>query len=143
LNNLETKDCFVNDVIIQWSNCNWSRGKIKNWFSLIRDSIVKFQKFRGQVENSHFYIQTAPFWTTVHRLLHLQTRDRFNKKPKPFWATSHMNVSSTAHYLLKATLNNPAIAGLLFPCFFSKKQRRSCLMIVGHEHMNRGHHMAL
>jgi len=29
------------------------------------------------------------------------------------------------------------------PCFFSKKQRRSCLTIVGHEHMNRGHPLAL
>jgi hypothetical protein len=35
-----------------------------------------------------------------------------------------MNVFSAAHYLSEATLT--PIAGLLFPCFFSKKQRCSC-----------------
>lgn len=30
-----------------------------------------------------------------------------------------------------------------FPCFFSKKQRRSCLTIVRHKHVNRGHPLAL
>jgi len=29
------------------------------------------------------------------------------------------------------------------PCFFSKKQRRSCLTIVRHEHVKRGHSLAL
>jgi hypothetical protein len=29
------------------------------------------------------------------------------------------------------------------PCFFSKKQRRSCLTIVRHEHGKKGHSLAL
>jgi hypothetical protein len=29
------------------------------------------------------------------------------------------------------------------PCFFSKKQRRSCLTIVRHEHVKKGHSLAL
>jgi hypothetical protein len=29
------------------------------------------------------------------------------------------------------------------PCFFSKKQRHSCLTIVRHEHVKKGHSLAL
>ena len=29
------------------------------------------------------------------------------------------------------------------PCFFSKKQKRSCLTIVRHEHVKKGHSLAL
>jgi hypothetical protein len=29
------------------------------------------------------------------------------------------------------------------PCFFSRKQRRSCLAIVRHEHLNNGHPLGL
>jgi hypothetical protein len=70
-------------------------------------------------------------------------RDRFNRKPKLFWTTTPINVSSAAHYLPEATLNSPTITRLLFPCFFSKKQRRSCHTIVRHEHINRDHPLAL
>ena len=95
--------------------------------------ITKVQNLSDQTAICQFHPKQRRFEPLF--IAFFVSRPETDSTGKPFSTTSP--TSPQLHYPPRATLNSPAKAGLLFPCFFSKKQRCSCLTIVRHEHINR------
>jgi hypothetical protein len=64
---LETKDHFVSGAEMQGSIAIYPRPNLKKIMNMDL-IVVKCQKFRGQIENSHFNQENDVISKTVHRL---------------------------------------------------------------------------
>ena len=156
----------MQQIKFQGLACKRRRNTGSN-YNLPRGLITRFQNFSDQIENGYSHHTNG----VVFRRLFIAFFAFFPRNR--FWSKGLKTVSNAWHSLaIKPDKMRERARGtggwkkkeekktgrrtgegqgneqdrreqIFCPCFFSKKQRRSCLIIVRHEHVKKGHSLAL